>query len=78
MDNDDNIRKRAHQLWEEEGQPHGRHEDHWKRAQEELDIPVQSNETGGMLGGQPRETTPDVNAGSVSGLPDAAPSKDKT
>ncbi|HSI41894.1 MAG TPA: DUF2934 domain-containing protein [Xanthobacteraceae bacterium] len=26
------IRERAHQLWEEEGRPDGRHEHHWLRA----------------------------------------------
>lgn len=71
MDNDDNIRTRAHQLWEQEGQPEGRHEEHWNRAKEELDVPVQSGEVGGMLGGQTREATPDVNAGSVSGEADS-------
>jgi hypothetical protein len=30
------IRKRAHQIWEEEGRPHGKHEDHWKRAASEV------------------------------------------
>lgn len=78
MDHDDNIRTRAHQLWEEEGQPDGRHEDHWKRAKEELDVPVESDEAGGMLGGQARETTPDVNAGSVAGQTGAPPPKSKT
>ena len=28
------IRARAHQIWEEEGRPNGRHDVHWQRASE--------------------------------------------
>jgi hypothetical protein len=31
-----NVRERAYQLWEEEGRPEGRHEDHWYRAEREM------------------------------------------
>ena len=31
------IEKRAHALWEAEGQPHGRHEEHWRRAAREIE-----------------------------------------
>ena len=30
------IRQRAHEIWEQEGRPHGRHEDHWQRAAGEI------------------------------------------
>ena len=30
------IRERAHQLWEEEGRPEGRADEHWARARAEL------------------------------------------
>jgi hypothetical protein len=30
------IRKRAHQIWEEEGRPHGKHDEHWRRAKSEF------------------------------------------
>jgi Protein of unknown function (DUF2934) len=30
------IRARAHQIWEEEGKPDGRHELHWQRAYEAI------------------------------------------
>ena len=30
------IRARAHQIWEDEGRPEGRHEDHWQRAYEAI------------------------------------------
>jgi len=36
-DTDDSaIRKRAHQIWEEEGRPHGKHDEHWQRAASEV------------------------------------------
>jgi hypothetical protein len=31
------IEQRAYALWEAEGQPHGRHEDHWRRAADEIE-----------------------------------------
>ena len=30
------IHERAHQLWEQEGRPEGRHLDHWVQAEHEL------------------------------------------
>ena len=33
---DDAIRKRAYQIWEREGRPHGHDFEHWVRAQVEL------------------------------------------
>jgi hypothetical protein len=30
------IARRAHQLWEERGKPHGTHEEDWHRAEHEL------------------------------------------
>lgn len=35
-DIEDLVRERAHKIWIDEGQPEGRAEDHWLRAQEEL------------------------------------------
>ena len=32
----DEIRKRAYELYEEDGRPEGRHEDHWHRAEREI------------------------------------------
>ncbi|WP_064685221.1 DUF2934 domain-containing protein [Rhizobium bangladeshense] len=34
---EDSIRKRAYSLWEKEGRPEGKHQDHWTRAEHELD-----------------------------------------
>lgn len=30
------IAQRAHQIWESEGRPHGRDQDHWQRAEREI------------------------------------------
>ena len=30
------IRHRAHEIWEQEGRSHGRHEEHWQRAASEI------------------------------------------
>lgn len=70
MDREDDIKVRAHQIWEEEGRPDGQHEAHWRRAEEELSVPTASGEVGGMLGGQSSGAAPSVNAGSVSGNAD--------
>jgi len=32
----DEISRRAYQIWEEEGRPEGRHDEHWQRAEREL------------------------------------------
>jgi hypothetical protein len=31
------IEERAYALWEDEGQPHGRHEEHWRCAAREIE-----------------------------------------
>ena len=37
MNREEQIRQRAHQIWEEEGRPEGRDAEHWARAVQELD-----------------------------------------
>ena len=37
-DREDKIRQRAYGIWEAEGYPHGRHEDHWLRAMSEVGV----------------------------------------
>ncbi len=36
MSNWEKIRERAYALWEEQGRPQGRHEEHWAQATQEL------------------------------------------
>ncbi|NVP58347.1 DUF2934 domain-containing protein [Mycoplana rhizolycopersici] len=33
----DLIRRRAHELWEKDGMPEGKHEEHWRHAEQELE-----------------------------------------
>lgn len=33
---EDRIRQRAHELWEEQGRPEGRHDEHWRQASSEI------------------------------------------
>jgi hypothetical protein len=37
MPDDERIRGRAHEIWESEGRPEGRHEEHWTRARREIE-----------------------------------------
>ena len=36
-DRQEQIRRRAHAIWEREGRPHGEHERHWLQASAEID-----------------------------------------
>ncbi len=36
LDHDERIRQRAYEIWEREGRPHGRDEEHWRMAVDEL------------------------------------------
>lgn len=42
---EDRIRRKAHQLWEAEGRPHGRDEDHWSQAREIIAIQDSQGDT---------------------------------
>lgn len=35
-DQDDDIRRKAYELWEEEGRPEGKHDEHWRKAHERV------------------------------------------
>lgn len=57
---EDRIRQRAHQLWEEQGRPEGRHDEHWSQA---------SSEIGDDAGGDSTDGTGDD--GGAGGMPPA-------
>lgn len=40
---DNHIRQRAYELWESEGRPEGRHDEHWHRARAEIERQYQAN-----------------------------------
>ncbi len=58
------IREHAHSLWEQEGRPEGRHEDHWRQASEAVgpdgDTTGGADSTSGSVG------TDDTGSGGTS------------
>jgi hypothetical protein len=51
------IEERADALWEAEGHPHGRHEEHWRRAAREIEAEeTPGNATKGRSRHSPRRT----------------------
>jgi hypothetical protein len=59
MPDEERIRRRAQEIWEREGRPEGRHEEHWARARREVEA-----EEGGLPRGaagsdaSPTDTVP--------------------
>jgi hypothetical protein len=43
-DREQRQRERAYGIWESEGRPEGRHEDHWKRAEEQHELTEQGSD----------------------------------
>ena len=35
-DKDEQIRRQAYKLWEDDGRPEGRHDEHWSRAEQHI------------------------------------------
>jgi hypothetical protein len=75
---DENIRRKAYEIWEQEGRPEGRHEDHWRRARETFRQDKSTAEISGdttpsdvpTMGEAARDATPNVAANDVpSDLP---------
>ena len=38
------VRRRAHDIWEREGRPHGRHDEHWGQAEAEVDDEIRAEQ----------------------------------
>jgi hypothetical protein len=57
------IRERAHRLWESEGRPEGKHDEHWRRASEEIhgleDLP-ETNDDDRLAAAAPEPVRVDV------------------
>jgi hypothetical protein len=47
------IERRAYEIWESEGRPHGRHDEHWRRAAAEIDAEAVGSEETSAGGTQP-------------------------
>lgn len=56
-DTEQRVRERAHQIWEAEGRPHGRHEEHWRLAREQIAGEEELKEMGGPLPEAARKPT---------------------
>jgi hypothetical protein len=57
------IEQHAYALWQAEGQPHGKHEEHWQRAILEIEAEerVAPGKNRSSRSGTPRATTPSKN-----------------
>lgn len=51
------IRRRAHELWESEGHPHGRDSDHWAQAEAEIRGAGALEPTGKVAGSRKKTAT---------------------
>ena len=54
-DRESRIHKRAHELWEQEGRPEGRHDHHWRQASREV-----ADEPGQQQGGTDAPAEPSL------------------
>jgi len=57
-DREERIRQRAYALWQSEGHRHGRHEDHWHRAEREIAAEEAGPDGPPRRAGRPRKATP--------------------
>jgi hypothetical protein len=66
----DEIEARAYAIWEAEGRPHGKHEDHWRKAHEELNAAGKSpvrNAAASAAGTTPSTRAPATRAKKTTG-----------
>ena len=81
MPDEERIRRRAHEIWEREGRPEGRHEEHWARARREVEAEEGGSPPGAAKSdASPTDTAPgSAGAGRAGGEgsppPDAAASE---
>jgi hypothetical protein len=68
MDDEDRIRRHAYAIWEAEGRPDGRHEEHWQRAVQEI--------AAERTGGASARAEPEASQGGA--VPSASPPKQRT
>jgi hypothetical protein len=49
QDRERRIRVRAYEIWDAEGRPHGRHEQHWREAEQEIAHAENATEPAGRI-----------------------------
>ena len=60
MPDEDRIRRRAHAIWEHEGRPEGREQEHWAQARQEIEAEQSSpSSQAAAPGASPTPATPD-------------------
>lgn len=69
------IRDRAYEIWEREGQPAGRHDEHWRQAEAELAAETQSEEGAAAAGNKPASDPADTSTAKPVPAAPAAPAR---
>ncbi len=59
MQNEDRVRQRAHEIWEQQGRPEGRQEEHWAQARREVEAGSGSPPPAAELDPSPTVNAPD-------------------
>lgn len=66
---DEDIRARAHAIWQQEGEPEGRADEHWAQAEQELAEAVKTPGLDPTAGSDTDATAPLVAAATKAGKP---------
>ncbi len=59
MQNEDRVRQRAHEIWEQQGRPEGRQEEHWAQARREIEAGSRPPPPAAELDPSPTVNAPD-------------------
>ena len=70
---DDHIREAAYHLWEEEGRPHGKDQEHWHKAADALSPPKPKAKTARKAPAKPRSAKPKAAAAPKAKAAEKAP-----
>jgi hypothetical protein len=57
-DREKRVRERAHQIWQREGEPHGRADEHWAQAEAEIELEHELAADRAAAGQKPRSEAP--------------------
>ena len=61
------VEQRAHDIWVAEGRPHGKHDEHWHRAEREIAQEEGDGRTGRRAAAAPAKSTAASKAGASKG-----------
>ncbi|MDX8515378.1 DUF2934 domain-containing protein [Mesorhizobium captivum] len=59
MDREERIKRRAYEIWEREGRPKGREQEHWDQAVQEIEAEGSESERGPVAPGPTAGTAPE-------------------